>query len=57
MLQSLIYWIRPPQIEIKFKHNELDDLDIEDFLINGMIGGGINLTKMIIVSNPGIYKG
>lgn len=57
LLQSLIYWIKPPTIEIRFKHNELDDQDIEQFVINGMINAGINMTKLLVVSNPGIYKG
>jgi hypothetical protein len=37
LLRALINWLKPNELSLKFKHNELDDEDLDDFLINELL--------------------
>jgi len=43
LLGSLISWVNPAQLDLKLNHNELDDLDVEDFILDRLLKSGINL--------------
>ncbi len=37
LLLSLILWIKPKELSLEFKQNELDDKDLEEFLLDGIL--------------------
>ena len=44
LLKNLIQWIQPNDLKIMFKNNELDDLDLEDFVLDGLL---LNFSNVI----------
>jgi hypothetical protein len=44
LLKNLIQWIQPNDLKIVFKNNELDDLDLEDFVLDGLL---LNFSNVI----------
>ncbi|CAD8178052.1 unnamed protein product [Paramecium octaurelia] len=49
-------WVKPQNLVIEFQHNELDDQCVEEFIFQ-IFERNINLQKMFLISNPGVYKG
>ncbi|CAK55641.1 unnamed protein product (macronuclear) [Paramecium tetraurelia] len=56
ILGRLINWINPIDFTLILKQNEIDDLDVKDFLYDLLLNK-INFQQIFIKSNPGIYKG
>ncbi|KAM3139690.1 hypothetical protein pb186bvf_008148 [Paramecium bursaria] len=55
ILFKLLTWIQPFNYELKFKQNELDDLDVQEFALS--IFTYTKIKSLSIISNPGIFKG
>ncbi|CAD8091818.1 unnamed protein product [Paramecium primaurelia] len=49
-------WVKTKNLIIEFQHNELDDQSVENFIFQ-LFERNINLDKLFIISNPGVYKG
>ncbi|CAD8110606.1 unnamed protein product [Paramecium sonneborni] len=49
-------WVKTKNLVIELQHNELDDQSVEEFIFQ-VFQRNINLQKLFIISNPGIYKG
>ncbi|CAD8043825.1 unnamed protein product [Paramecium primaurelia] len=56
ILGRLINWLNPIDFTLILKQNEIDDMDVKDFLYDLLLNK-INFQQIFIKSNPGIYKG
>jgi hypothetical protein len=49
LLHSLIKWIDPKEISLKFKQNELDDADLEEFVLRKFLPNFGKRMKTVII--------
>ncbi|CAD8173660.1 unnamed protein product [Paramecium octaurelia] len=56
ILRQWLAWLQPKKLTLEFQQNEIDDQDFEEFIYY-FFERDIDLKRLYIISNPGIYKG
>ncbi|CAD8097375.1 unnamed protein product [Paramecium sonneborni] len=56
ILRQWISWLQPSKLTLEFQQNEIDNEDLEDFIYL-LFEREIDVKRLYIISNPGIYKG
>ncbi|CAD8086825.1 unnamed protein product [Paramecium primaurelia] len=56
ILRQWLAWLQPKKLTLEFQQNEIDDEDFEEFIYY-FFERDIDLKRLYIISNPGIYKG